>query len=160
METVIRVTIVYFLLMFAFRVVGKRQLSKMAPFELVTLILIPEIFAQGMIKEDFSLTNAIIAGNTIFLLIFLTSAARHKWKKVRDAVDGQPTVLVSDGQFVDKNLDFERVQPEEVYSEMHKVGLSELDQVRWAILETDGKISIISAEGEDRYSIASEDGPM
>jgi uncharacterized membrane protein YcaP (DUF421 family) len=61
-------------------------------------------------------------------------------------VNSEPTVLAAAGRFIPKHLDQERVSPDEVYTEMRKVGLAELSQVKWAILEPDGKISIVPQE--------------
>ena len=71
METVIRVGVIYIFLLVLLRVMGKRELGQLAPMELVLLILIPELVAQGIVGEDFSLTNAVIAVTTLTSLVFL-----------------------------------------------------------------------------------------
>ena len=71
METVIRIGVIYIFLLVLLRVMGKRELGQLAPMELVLLILIPELVAQGIVGEDFSLTNAVIAVTTLTSLVFL-----------------------------------------------------------------------------------------
>jgi uncharacterized membrane protein YcaP (DUF421 family) len=149
-DTVIRIAFIYFFLMLALRIMGKRELSEMSPFELVTLLMVPEIFSTALAREDFSMTHATVGVATLFTLVFLTSLVTFRFKRVERIVEGEPTVLVHDGRFVEKHLKRERVTPEEVFTEMHKVGLEDLKQVRWAILEVDGKIAIISAERTQR----------
>lgn len=149
METVFRVAIVYFFLMVGLRVIGKRDFSQLSPFDLVTLLLIPEIVQQAMIGEDFSLTNALIAVCTLFVLVFLTSTATHKNMRLERIIEGEPTVVISGGKFVPANMNKERLTPDEIYGELHKSGLARLEQVQWGILETDGKLSFIPFDTRD-----------
>lgn len=143
METVIRVALLYLFVLVALRLLGKREFSQMTAFDLVTILLIPELAAQALVREDFSMTNAFVALGTLFTLVLLTSVFSHMNRRAEHAIEGSPTVLVSEGAFIPEHLNLERITPGEIYGEMHKVGLWELTQVRWAILETDGKISFI-----------------
>ncbi len=142
METVARVAFTYVFLAIAFRVIGKRELSSLSPFELVTLMLIPEIVSQALVREA-SLANALAGVSTLFVLVFLTSVVTHLSPKASKVVDGSPTVLVAKGRILEEACNRERIQPEEIFSEMHKSGLARLSQVRWAILEADGDLTII-----------------
>ena len=143
METVVRVAFVYVFVWACFRVLGKRELTQMSPFELVTLLFIPQLFSRALTRQDYSMTNAVIGASTLFLLVFLTSAASYRSRRFARIVEAQPRVLVRRGQLVDAHLDRERIPARDVFSAMHKVGLERLDQVEWAILEGDGKISLI-----------------
>ena len=147
METVLRIAIVYVFVFIGLRVMGKREFSQMAPMELVTLLLIPEIVAQSLVREDFSLTNALIGVSTLFVLVYLTSTLTHVSKRFEQVAESPPAVLAHHGRFVEEAINRERVTPEEIYGEMRKHGLERLEQVRWAVLESDGKISIVPAEG-------------
>ena len=146
METVIRIAIIYLVILVGLRLLGKRELSQLTPLELVTLMLIPEIVSQSMIGEDFSVTNGIIGITTVFSLVFLTSLLKQKVQVVERIIEGSPSVLVERGKFIEENMNKERITPDEVFGEMHKSGLEYLVQVKWAILETDGKISIVSTD--------------
>ena len=77
METVLRVVFVYVLVWGCFRVLGKRELTQMSPFELVTLLFIPQLFSRALTRQDYSMTNAVIGATTLFLLVILTSAASY-----------------------------------------------------------------------------------
>ncbi|AUX44838.1 hypothetical protein SOCE26_063070 [Sorangium cellulosum] len=146
METVARVACVYVFLAIAFRVLGKRELSSLSPFELVTLMLIPEIVSQALVREA-SLANALAGVSTLLVLVFLTSMLTHLVPRASRIIDGTPTVLVAKGRLLEKACNRERIQPEEILSEMHKSGLEQLSQVRWAILEADGDLTIIPEQG-------------
>lgn len=146
MDTVLRIAITYVVIMVGFRIMGKRELSQLSPFELATLLLIPEIFAQAMVGEDFSLTNAVIAFSTLLALVFVTSVLAHLSRRFGALVESAPAVLVADGRMIERNMNRERITPAELYSELRMTGLVDLTQVRWAILESDGKISIVRAD--------------
>lgn len=146
METVLRVTLFYLFILFGLRVLGKREFSQLSPLELVMLLLIPELASQSLVRDDFSLTNGIIAITTVFTLVFLSSLLQHHSKTVSRVISGSPTILVADGEFIQEHLNRERIDPGEIFSEMHKIGLSRLEQVRWAILETDGRIAIVPGD--------------
>ena len=148
MDSVIRVAFIYFFLMLALRVMGKREMSEMSAFELVTLLMVPEIFSAALAREDYSMTHATIGVATLFTLVFITSLLTFRFKRLEQIVEGTPTVLVHNGRLIEKHLKRERVTAEEVFTEIHKAGVEELAQVRWAILEVDGKIAIIPADSE------------
>ena len=149
METVTRVIVIYLFIMIGLRVLGKREFGQLSPLELVTLLLIPEIVAQGLVREDFSLTNAIIGISTLFGLVFLTSLVMQHSRKAEEVITGKPTLLVYDGNLIAENMNRERITPDEIYTELHKAGLFKLSQVRWVILESDGKLAVIPKEGEE-----------
>jgi uncharacterized membrane protein YcaP (DUF421 family) len=151
METVIRVAVVYVFLMLALRILGKRELSEMSPFDLVTLLLVPELFQQALVRDDFSMTNAIVGVSTLFTLVFLTSLLTHRWSRFGRVVEGSPTVLVQDGKLFARAMNRERVHADELIGEMHKAGIERVAQVKWAILGTDGKIAFIPADDRDRH---------
>ncbi|HUR91869.1 MAG TPA: YetF domain-containing protein [Gemmatimonadaceae bacterium] len=148
METVIRIAFIYVFLMIALRAMGKRELSKMSAIELVMLLLIPELFSQAAIGEDISMTNAVVATATLLTLVLLTSIVSHLYTRAHSVISGTPTVLVRSGRYIEENMNRERIAPEELLAEMHKAGYERLDQIKWAILEDDGRISLIPVEGE------------
>lgn len=149
METVTRVVFIYIFIILGLRVLGKREFGQLSPLELVTLLLIPEIVAQGLVREDFSLTNAIVGISTLFALVFITSLVMQHSRKAEELLTGKPTVLAFDGKLIAENMNRERITPDEIYTELHKAGLFQLSQVRWVILEPDGKLAVIATEEHD-----------
>jgi uncharacterized membrane protein YcaP (DUF421 family) len=149
METVWRVAFVYIVIWACFRVVGKRELTQMTPFELVSLLFIPQLFSRALTRQDYSMTNALIGATTLFLLVFVTSTLSHRFPRFRRVLQAEATVLVARGTMRLHLLDRERITPEDVFSAMHKVGVTELRDVDWAILEGDGKIAIVPRPGID-----------
>ena len=149
METVWRVAATYLFLMVVLRVMGKRDVGQLAPFDLVVLLLIPELFAGSMMGEDSSITSSIIGVSTLLSLVFLTSVFVHVSEKAGAVIEGRPTVLVRHGSLVEENLNRERVGPDEILAQMHLSGLERMEQVKWGILEADGRISFSPWEQEE-----------
>ncbi|UJR78986.1 DUF421 domain-containing protein [Sandaracinus amylolyticus] len=146
MDTVFRVAIIYVVLFVAFRVMGKRELGSLTPFELVTLMIVPEIVSESLHDGDHSLTNAAIGVMTLFLLVFATSVITHRFPRAAKVLESHPTVLVSEGKIVEDAMNLERVSVEDLFGEMHKAGVARVEDVRWAILEGDGRIAIIARD--------------
>jgi len=151
METVLRIVLIYVFVMLGLRLIGKRELSQLAPRELVMLLLIPELFSQGALGEDFSLTNAFIACSTLLVLVFGVSLVTHLTPGVDGFISAKPAVLVEHGSIVEDNMNRERVTPDELLAEMRLIGIRALSDVEWAILEADGKISFIATAGAARH---------
>ncbi len=149
METVVRVAVLYVFLMLALRVLGKREFSELTPFDLVTLILIPDLVQQALIREDYSMTNALIALCTLFSLVYATSLVSHLSRRMENVLGGEPTVLVHHGRFIEEHMNQQRITPAEIYSELRRVGLERIEQVKWVILEPDGRISVIPVRQEE-----------
>lgn len=143
MSTVIRLVVMYVFIVAGLRVLGKREFSQLSPLELVTLLLVPEIASQAILGEDFSLTNAVIALSALFVLVFVSTMLRFRFGRVNRLVEGTPTVLVHDGVMYGRHLELERVSEGEIFAEMHKSGVADLDEVEWVILEPDGRIAVI-----------------
>lgn len=143
MEIIIRITVIYLFVYIGIRLLGKRQFSELAPMELVTLLLIPEIASQALVGQDYSITNSLVGISTIFLLTFAISTFTHLSKRFELLAESSPTVLAHHGKLIERNLNRERVSPEELYSQIRKAGLERIEEVRWAVLESDGQISIV-----------------
>ena len=151
METVLRVFIIYIFVLLGLRMLGKREFGEMAPFDLVVLLLIPDILSQSLVRDDFSMTNSMVGVATLLSLVFLTSLLSYRSKTVATMISGSPAILVRHGELVPHSLNREHVRPDEILDAMHQVGLYRMDQVQWAILETDGRISIIPFHRDGGY---------
>ena len=158
METVLRVMFVYVFVWACFRTLGKRELSQMAPFEFVMLLLIPQFFSRALTRQDYSMTNSVVAATTLFSMVFLTSIASFRFSAFRYFMESKPTVLVSQGQLLPRSLRRERIAPAEIFSAMHKAGIEKIEEVAWAILESDGKIAIIREGGGQVHNPDSDRG--
>jgi uncharacterized membrane protein YcaP (DUF421 family) len=141
--TVIRVIIAYLVLWAAFRVLGKRELTRMSPLELVLVLLIPQLFSRALTRQDYSFTNAVVGATTLLSLVFLSSAMTYRSRRVSRIMVSRATVLVADGDFIADALHEERISTADVYEAIQKAGLTTVQEVSWAILQSDGAIAIV-----------------
>lgn len=145
MEMVLRVAVIYLFVFVGLRVLGKREFGQLSPIELVTLLMIPEIVSQALSAGDSSITSALIGVATLLVIVFLMSMLQHRFMGFESMVSGEPTVLVHRGALRERAMNLSRVTPDEIFGEMHKCGLTRLEDVEWAILEDDGKIAVVPA---------------
>ncbi|VWX54491.1 DUF421 domain-containing protein [Novosphingobium sp. 9U] len=143
MDIVVRASVMFIIVYVVLRLMGKRELGQLAPFELVTLIVTGDLIQQGVTHQDFSLTGATLAIVTFAAWSLTMSALAHRFPKVRGVLESPPLVLVRDGRFLGANMDKEGIDQDEFGAQLRLAGIASLDQVAWAILEPEGKISFI-----------------
>jgi uncharacterized membrane protein YcaP (DUF421 family) len=147
MDLVIRATAVFFFIFFVTRVVGRRQLSDLEPFDFILLVVLGDLVQQGITQSDESVTGTLTVISTIALLSVAVSWVSFRAKPVRIITEGEPIVLVQDGRPIEQNLRRERITIEDIEEQLRHSQLSSVSQLRWAILENDGKISCIPRDG-------------
>ncbi|HEX7172394.1 MAG TPA: DUF421 domain-containing protein [Candidatus Limnocylindria bacterium] len=147
MDIALRAAVIFLALYFLVRLMGKRELGQMTPFELIVLVVIGDLIQQGVTQNDFSLTGAIIAISTIAFLALLMSWASYLWPWAERVLEGEPRVIVRDGEVLTGNLRRNRLTVSEIESEMRLAGIGTMSEVAWAILEPRGKISFIQRSG-------------
>jgi uncharacterized membrane protein YcaP (DUF421 family) len=125
------------------RVVGRRELTSLEPFDLVLLVVVGDLVQQGITQSDYSLTGLVIAVGVMALLTVVVSWVSYRFPRMRPILDGEPIVIVRDGEPIGHNLRRERVTLGEVQAEARSQQIASLSEVRWAILETNGKISFL-----------------
>ena len=144
MDLVIRAVIVFFVVFLITRIVGRRELSTMEPFDLILLIVTGDLVQQGVTQSDYSLTGAITVIATIALLTVALSYASFKLPRLRPLLDGEPIVLAQDGVPIERNMRRERITTDELLAEARLQQISSLSEVRFAVLERNGAISFIT----------------
>jgi uncharacterized membrane protein YcaP (DUF421 family) len=143
MDIVLRAAVAFLFVLFLTRVVGRRELGSMEPFDLILLVMIGDLVQQGVTQNDFSVTGLVLAGGTIALMTVLTSYGTFRLPFLRPIVDGEPVILVQDGKPIPRNLARERITEGELLAQARLSGHENLQHVRWAVLETNGQISFI-----------------
>ncbi len=143
MDLAIRATFLFCFVYLLTRIVGRRELSSLEPFDLILLIVIGDAIQQGLTQDDYSVTGALIVVGTFAILQVLISFISYRFPRLRPALDGEPIVIVQDGKAIEKNMKRERITVEEVLVEARYQQVSSLDEIAWAVLETSGKVSII-----------------
>ncbi|MDX6369926.1 MAG: hypothetical protein QOG93_1428 [Gaiellaceae bacterium] len=143
MDIVLRALVVYLFVLVLTRAVGRRELSSLEPFDLILLVMIGDLVQQGVTQNDFSVTGSFLAVGTIGVLTVVFSYLPWRFQVLRPMLEGVPTILLENGNVVEKNLRRHRLTHEEIASAARIQNIESLSQVRWAVLETNGQISFI-----------------
>jgi uncharacterized membrane protein YcaP (DUF421 family) len=143
MEIVARATFVFLLLLLLTRVLRRRTLGDMAPFELLLLVTLGDIVQQGVTQEDYSLTGVVLAISTFAFWVTVLSYLTWRSRRVAAVIDGVPLVIVHNGVPIEKTLTTERLPIDEVFEAARQHGIESLDTVKLAVLEPTGRISFI-----------------
>jgi len=143
MDIALRAIIVFGLLLVVTRAVGRRELSTMEPFDLILLVVIGDLIQQGVTQSDYSLTGTLIVLSVIAVLTVGTSYVSFRVPRLRGVLEGEPVVLVEHGRIIERNLRRERMTHDELAAEARQQQIDDLDRVRLAVLETNGRVSFI-----------------
>jgi uncharacterized membrane protein YcaP (DUF421 family) len=144
MDIVLRAAVVFFFIFFVTRVVGRRELSSLEPFDLILLVVTGDLVQQGVTQNDYSVTGALTAISTIAFLTVAVSYVNFRSRRLSEVIDGQPIVLVMDGKVLEGNLKRERMRRSELEMEARLQGHESLEDLKFAVLETGGKVSCIA----------------
>lgn len=145
MEVVLRATVVFVGLLLLTRGLRKRALAELSPFEMILLVSMGDIIQQGVTQEDYSLTGAGLAAGTFAFWIMVLTWLSYRSERARRVIEGVPIVLVRDGEPVEAAMRLEQMPLEEVLEAARQQGVGDLADIRFAVLEVSGKISIIKA---------------
>jgi uncharacterized membrane protein YcaP (DUF421 family) len=143
MDLVLRAVVVFVFVLLLTRVIGKRELGTLQPFDLILLIVLGDALQQGLTQDDYSLTGAILVVGTIALLQVFVSWLSFRFPRTRPILEGEPVIIVQDGKVIERNLKRERLTVEEITEEARKQQIAHLSDIRYAVLETGGQISFI-----------------
>jgi uncharacterized membrane protein YcaP (DUF421 family) len=144
MDLILRTIFVFVLILIVTRAVGRRELSSMEPFDLILLVIMGDLVQQGVTQSDYSLTGTTMVISTLAILVVFTAWVSYRFKRLRPVLEGEPTLLIADGQILERNLKRERMTLEEIGAEARQSSIGSLDDVRYAVLETNGKVSFVT----------------
>lgn len=148
MDAVIRGLAIYFTLLVIIRLSGRRTLAQMTPFDLVIVLVISETTQQAMLGDDFSITNAVLLILTLFTTDIALSYLKRWWPRAGHVIDGVPTILVIDGVYDISALRGCRLDREDVMEAARsQEGIESVKDIKFAILEVSGAISIVKKNG-------------
>jgi len=146
-DIVLRAAVGFLFVLFLTRIVGRRQLSSMEPFDIILLVMLGDLVQQGVTQNDFSVTGLVLAAGTIAVMTVLVSYGTFRFPFLRPVMDGEPVILVQDGTPIARNLKRQRITEGELLAQARLAGHDSLEPVRWAVLETNGQISFIRKSG-------------
>ena len=149
LEIVVRTAIIYLLFLFFLRLSGKRQLGQFTLFDIALVLLAANALQPAMTGADQSVTGGVIIVITIFTLNRLVAEARVRIPFVKQLLEFQPTVIGRDGTWLTKEIEKQALDEDDAEAALREHGLERVEQMKLAVLEEDGSISIVPAEGED-----------
>lgn len=154
MDIVLRATAMFVVLFALLRLLGKRELGQLTPFELVVLVVMGDLIQQGVTHNDFSVTGATLAICTFAFWGVVLSWLSYLFPRLKNPLEGRPQIVIRDGRLCEENLRRDRLTRAEIESEMRLAGIAHIEQVAWAILEPQGKVSFIKHgdDGDSRQS--------
>ena len=161
-EVVLRVALIYLFLVVVLRISGKREVGQMSILELIVVLLISDAVQNSMVGDNTTVWAGPVAVVTLLGLDYALSWLTRRSKSIRKAIEGEPRLLVRDGRLLRKALREEKLSVDEVETAVREHGLARIEDVREAVLETDGSISIIPKEeartGQAGTNLGSKDG--
>jgi uncharacterized membrane protein YcaP (DUF421 family) len=143
MDLVIRAAAIYIVVFGFTRVLGRRELSSLQPFDLILLVVIGDLIQNGVTQSDQSVTGVIVVLSTIGILQVSTSFISYRFRPLRRVLQGEPIVLVREGEVIRRNLRRERLDEADLAEKARLDGIGSMKDIRWAVLETNGEISFI-----------------
>ena len=148
-ELIIRAVVIYFALFALLRFVGKKHVGELAPFDFLVLLILSETVSNALSGEDKSLIGGLISAATLIALVMAVSFVSWRSKKVERFLEGVPNILVRHGTRREEVMAQQQVTISELLEAMRRNGCTNIADVRAAVLENDGKISIIMREGSN-----------
>lgn len=144
MNVILRAIFIYLFILLIFRLSGKRSLSQMTTFDFVLLLIVGEATHQALLGEDYSLIGAALAVGTLVSMDVLFAYFSKKSSLFDKITNGVPVIILRDGKPVDNRLEEENIEMEDILEAARRTqGLESVEQVKYAVLERDGEISII-----------------
>src|SRR3954447_707404 len=151
MEPVLRVIGCYLLLLLVVRLSGKRGLAQVTIFDLILLLLISQTVGNALIGDDSSLTTAAVITVMLVVINRVSDAAAHRWADMSHVLEDAPLVLIEDGQVLEDRMAHMKIRLDDVLETARlEEGVERLEQIKHAVLERNGAISIIPADADDR----------
>lgn len=150
MDNVLRVVGMYVLLMIVLKIAGRRTLLEMTSFDFILLLIISEATQQALLGNDFSFTGAAITIITLITMDIVFGKMKERFPKIEMFIDGSPLLLVEYGRPLEKRMRKAGISVDDILSSARmNQGLERMDQIKFAILEKNGKIAIIPAEDQE-----------
>jgi uncharacterized membrane protein YcaP (DUF421 family) len=144
MDLVLRCLVLFPLVLILIRVINRRELTSMEPFDVVLLVVVGDLLQQGITQNDFSVTGAAIVVTTITLLSAGTAYVNWRLPGLRRALEGEPVILLEGGRPIERNLRRQRITFAELEAQARLQDIPSLERVAYAVLETNGKISFLT----------------
>jgi uncharacterized membrane protein YcaP (DUF421 family) len=144
METLVRAAVIYVALLVIFRIMGQRSLSQITTFDFVLLLIISEAIQNGLVGQSYSVTNALLLILTLVGIDLALSELKQHSPRLEKWMEGLPVILVDEGRLLHDRMNKARVDESDILTAARQAhGLERLEQIKYAVLERSGGISIV-----------------
>jgi uncharacterized membrane protein YcaP (DUF421 family) len=144
MDSVLRAAFIYFFLLIVFRIAGRRTLSEMTTFDFVLLLIIGEATEPVLLGDDPSVVHAALVIITLLFINIGMPLIKSRWKTMEKLMDGAPTIIVEHGRLMQERMSTARVSRDDVMEAARRMhGIDRLEQIKYAIVEVSGGITIV-----------------
>lgn len=154
-EYILRAIVIYSVVFILLRVIGKKQIGELGPFDLVLLLIISEAVSSSLTGGDNSVTAGVISVTTFIAMNYLLDTLMFKSKKVEKILDGEPMMIIENGRINEKVRQKEKITYDEIASVLREHGVTKLSDVQFAMVETNGQISIIEDQEKPKQQPSS-----
>ena len=154
MDIVLRAATIYLFLLVLVRLTGQRTLSQLSTFDFILLLIVSEAVQNALVNDDRSLVSGMIAILTLVLMDLALSMAKRHWWRVEEVAEGAPVVLVDHGRVLTERLQKTQITEDDILqSARSHQGLERMDQIKYAVLETSGGISVIPSSRPEQEAL-------
>jgi uncharacterized membrane protein YcaP (DUF421 family) len=145
MDIILRAVVAYLFIIFMLRIIGRRELSTLAPSDIVLLVVMGDLVQNGVTQSDQSITGVFLAISTFAILTVAMSVLTYKSRRAQTLIQGEPLILVENGKPISKNLRSERLNLDDIAEEARGQGIDSIDKIEWCVLETSGTMSFLKS---------------
>jgi uncharacterized membrane protein YcaP (DUF421 family) len=151
LNIILRSAVVFAVILVGLRLLGKRHVAQLSIVDLVLILLISNAVQNAMVGDDTTLLGGIVAAVTLLVLSYVFTLILYRSKGAEKLFEGTPTLLVHNGKIIHKHLEQEKITEDELLRVVREHGIEHLDEVKSAVMELDGTISVIPRSGEDKH---------
>ena len=155
LDIVLRSAVVYVVILLGLRLIGKKHVAQLSTIDLVLILLISNSVQNAMVGNDSSLLGGIVAASTLLVLNLILTRVFFRYKKAEELLEGVPTLLIHAGSVIESHLQAESITREELERAIREHGIESIADVKTAIMESDGTISVIQKSGAVEHRIES-----
>jgi uncharacterized membrane protein YcaP (DUF421 family) len=147
-EIILRSSIVYLAILIGFRLAGKRHISQLSLVDFALVLLVSNAVQNAMVGSDSSLTGGLVAAATLLIVNLILTRLVFKNQRVSRAIQGEARILIHNGVVIQHNLDLEEISEEEIEESVREHGIENISEVKIAVIELDGSISIVPFQSQ------------
>lgn len=155
LEKIIRPIVVYFVLLLAFRIFGRRQLAQLNPMDLTVLLMLSNTVQNAIIGEDNSLIGGVVGAGSLLAMNWMLNALSYRYPRLSELIEGTPQTLIENGVMDKRTVHRESISIQDVHEVLHREGVNRVDEVERAYLEPSGLITVVP-KGDPRLNEINE----